>query len=473
MNIESIFKFIFIFAEVLFLFNLMIVVHELGHFWAARWRGLVVEKFGIWFGKPLWKKSINGVEYSLGCIPFGGYVALPQMAPMEVIEGRAEGGLERAELPPIKPLDKIIVAVAGPLASFLLAVLFAFIVWGIGRPVSEGEGTTVIGHVFAESPAAQAGLQTGDKITKVDGHPVTRFGGMGTDAISWRVVRSEGDTIPIEVERGGQLLNFNVTPAKEEKSAFQRQSLRQIQIMPAQTPMVGRVLAGSPAAQAGFKPNDFILAVDGQKLYSPLGLGAYIKAQGTKPVELLVQRGTQQLTITVTPQIPLGMKEPKIGIEWDLTGRVTLVYPKPWEQIQSSVDSMINTLGAVISPKSDIKPQHLSGPAGIMRFYYIIFESDHAWRRALWFSVLFNINLAILNMLPIPVLDGGHVLMAVIEKLRGRPLSSRILEFVQTGCVVLVMGFLLYVTFFDVQDLPWRKQPAPAELIFAPTPANP
>src|SRR5919198_719314 len=104
---------IFILLEVLVLFNLLIVVHEVGHFLAARWRGLVIEKFGIWFGNPIWKKTINGVQYSLGTLPFGGFVALPQLAPMDIIEGETD--VDRAKLPPISVLDKIIVAVAGPL----------------------------------------------------------------------------------------------------------------------------------------------------------------------------------------------------------------------------------------------------------------------------------------------------------------------------------------------------------------------
>ena len=115
-------------------------MHELGHFLAARWRGLYVEKFAIWFGKPLWKKTINGVQYSLGSLPFGGFVALPQLAPMDIIEGKAD--IDRAKLPPISVLDKIIVAFAGPLFSFLLAVLFAVIISLVGRPVSEAESTT-------------------------------------------------------------------------------------------------------------------------------------------------------------------------------------------------------------------------------------------------------------------------------------------------------------------------------------------
>src|ERR1043166_5144664 len=137
-------KTVLIILEVLLLFNLLIFVHELGHFWAARWRGLKVERFAIWFGKPIWKKKIGGVEYALGWIPAGGYVSLPQMATMEMIEGKTEkvkyGGRaegfpkgsevsqeEVKEIPPAPPLDKIIVAFAGPLFSFLLAIFFAVI----------------------------------------------------------------------------------------------------------------------------------------------------------------------------------------------------------------------------------------------------------------------------------------------------------------------------------------------------------
>src|SRR4051794_2896842 len=146
----QILRVLFIVLEVLVLFNLLIVVHELGHFLAARWRGLFIEQFGIWFGKPIWKKKINGVLYTLGSVPAGGFVKLPQLAPMDIIEGKAD--LDRETLPPISALDKIIVAFAGPLFSFLLAVVFAFVVYLVGRPVGESESTTVIGYVMPDSP---------------------------------------------------------------------------------------------------------------------------------------------------------------------------------------------------------------------------------------------------------------------------------------------------------------------------------
>ena len=130
----------------LVIFNLLILVHEIGHFLAAKWRGLVIDELGIWFGKPLWKKKIGGVNYSFGSIPFGGFVKLPQMSPMETIEGESE--IKPEDLPRISALSKIIVAFAGPLFSFGLACVFAIIVWQVGRPVSETEKTTTVGYVL-------------------------------------------------------------------------------------------------------------------------------------------------------------------------------------------------------------------------------------------------------------------------------------------------------------------------------------
>ena len=173
----SILKVIFVALEVLLLFNLLIFVHELGHFLAARWRGLKVDRFAIWFGKPIWKKTINGVEYALGTIPAGGYVSLPQMATMETIEGKSESSGK--PLPPISALDKIIVAFAGPLFSFLLALAFAVVVMVVGRPVSEAEATTVIGYVEKDGPADKVGIKPGDRIVEVDGKKGVQVWGHG------------------------------------------------------------------------------------------------------------------------------------------------------------------------------------------------------------------------------------------------------------------------------------------------------
>ena len=137
-----------------------------------------------------------------------------------------------------------------------------------------------------------------------------------------------------------------------------------------------------------------------------------------------------------------------------------------------SVDAMISTFGALFSKKSDIKPQHLSGAIKIMNIYYVLFKSEQGWRLALWFSVIMNVNLALLNLLPIPVLDGGHITLAIVEGIRRKPVNARILSVLQTSCAVVIIGYMLYIAFYDAQELslPFRgrKEPPATEMKFAP-----
>jgi len=448
---------IVVLLEVLLLFNLLIVVHELGHFLAARWRGLYIERFGVWFGKPLWKKKINGVQYSLGSLPFGGFVALPQLAPMDIIEGKAD--VDRARLPKISALDKIIVAVAGPLFSLLLALCFAVIVWAVGHPVSEADSTTVIGYVTPDSPAQKVGLQPGDRILSIDGKPVRRFMGMN-DSVSWDVVRSEGKKIAVKFQRDGKTQTVWVEPYKAETRGWRRKSVRQLLIYPAETPIIAKVDANTPAAAAGLRSGDIIHGFNQTPIYHPIALLEYINKHPNEELVLQVERGGSRLDLRVKPTLlpTAGEMKPRIGIQWDSTGIVSIQHPNPIEQVYNSVTSTLKTIGAVASPKSDVKLQHLSGPVGIWNIYLRLFEAEGGWKLALWFSVILNVNLAILNMLPIPVLDGGHIVLALIESVRRKPVNMKVLEVVQTSCTIIIINYMLYITFFDVQDLPFVRK---------------
>lgn len=468
-------KVILIVLEVLLLFNLLIAVHELGHFLAAKWRGLKIDRFAIWFGKPIWKKKIGGVEYALGTIPAGGYVALPQMATMEVIEGK--GDTPADQLPPISALDKIIVAVAGPLFSFLLAFAFAVIVSFVGKPDLTAKDSTVLGYVDPEGPAAAAGLKAGDQVQSIDGHEVHTFSPDRQDSITWRIITSENPTISIKYLRDGQEATAVVTPTNTPTKWYERKSLRQVFIRPEVPTIIGEVTSNSPAAMAGLRTNDEVVALDGQKIYSPAALYHAEDMATNHPntsVVFTIRRGTNQFNRTLVAEKPIQPKDanPSFGIaELAVDTNESLSYPSPFDQIHDSASMILATIGAVTSPKVHVGVQQLGGPVMIIRAYKSFFESENGWRRVLWFSVVLNVNLALLNMVPFPVLDGGHILLALIETYRRRPVSVKLLQTIQTTCALLLIAFMAYIMFFDTGD--WirsaqKERGADQPMVFAP-----
>jgi regulator of sigma E protease len=472
--------YIIIILEVLLVFNLIIGVHELGHFLAAKWRGLKIERFAIWFGKPIWKTKVDGVEYALGWIPAGGYVALPQMATMEAIEGKSEGTAE--PLPNVAPLDKIIVAVAGPVFSFALAIVFAFIVWGVGKVSDVADNSTVIGWVDPDGPAAAAGLQAGDTILEVDHHPVKNFGPGDNfgDSIKWRIITSTGPTVEIKYSRDGKVAEAFPAPTNPPTKWYERKSLRQISISPAMKFAIEEVASNSPAANAGLEAGDQVVALNGQKIYAPVSYYTLEESLTNKPdtaVTFTIKRGEQQFDRVLKAVRPMqpAHSDPMFGImSWQGDTNVMLTHPSPWQQISSSTTQIFSTIGALFAPKSQISVQQLGGAVMIIRVYSNLFADDDGWRRVLWFSVILNVNLALLNMLPLPVLDGGHITLSLIEVIRRRPVSARLLNTIQSGFAMLLIGFMIYIAFFDTGD--WirsaradRDEP----IIFAPAGASP
>jgi regulator of sigma E protease len=456
---------------VLTVFNFMILIHEWGHFLAARWRGLRVDKFYIWFGKPIWKRTYNGVEYGLGSLPFGGFVALPQMAPQGGLEG--DDGDKRESLPPISAMDKIIVAFAGPLFSFMLAVAFAMLVSWLGVPRGMEFTSTIVGMVEKDSPADKQGIKVGDRIVSIDGTPVKHFVGP-LDSVTWSVVSSEGETVDVVVERGGQTLPpFKLQPILTEAEPgilsflFKRPALRRVGLGPAIAPMVGEVSANGPAAQAGLLANDVVSAVNGQPLYSLGQLGEYIETNPGKPLQLSILRDEKPIELTMQPRpadswtgtwadaAEKATEEAKlrVGIVWDGTGKRDLAYPSVKEQVVDAMRSMKQMIQKVAFSNSNIGVSHMSGMVGIARVYYNLFEQPNALLWIFSFSVMLNINLAIMNMLPFPVLDGGHITMGLWELITRRVPKGTILELVQQGCVMLLLGFMAWVTLKDVGDL--------------------
>ena len=447
---------------VILVFNLIIFVHELGHFLAAKWRGLQIDRFQIWFGKPLWKKEINGVQYGLGWIPAGGFVALPQMAPMEAIEG---SNRETGEaLAPISPLDKIIVAFAGPLFSFLLALAAALVITVVGKPL-ETIPTTTIGYVQPGSPAELAGLQRGDRILAINDQPVESWSGP-LDSVFMSIVTSRGEKIRFTIDRPGvgqmDLLSTFTIP---ETEWWQRRATRQVGIQPMAGPvLVGAVTEGnSPAHRAGLRVGDRLLSFNGTPIFSDLQAIDYLRESGGQPVTIELDRpledgAFERRTLTVQPVKPVSpasyadrymigasfYSEDEFREEW--------IHPGPLEQVTETIRQMWITITTVSDPKSSLGIQHLSGPVGIGKLQYFQLLMDHPVHRLLGFLVLINVNLAIFNLLPLPVLDGGHITIATMEAITRRPVRARFLEAIQVAFVFLLFGVMLYVTSKDVFD---------------------
>jgi regulator of sigma E protease len=231
--------------------------------------------------------------------------------------------------------------------------------------------------------------------------------------------------------------------------------------------VISGVIENSPADVAKLQKGEKIIALNDQQIYDIDAINQYVDANPDKVLTLTVQRGNRTIAARIRPAVPdrpiaqEGKVHPIIGfytgentdgITWDAGGKMTTAHISPIEQVSAGVETITNTIGALLSPQSDIKLQHLSGPVMIMRTYYLLFQSEFGWQLALWFSVVFNINLAIINLLPIPVLDGGHILLAILEAIRRRPLNIRLLEVLQGACAILLIGFMLYVSFYDVQD---------------------
>ena len=272
-----------------------------------------------------------------------------------------------------------------------------------------------------------------------------------------------GQMIPLTVLRDNAQLQISLRPSR---------------------PVISSVIKNSPAEVGGVRAGDRIIALNDEQIYDWATVVKHVEQNPGKPLTLTVQQGDKQLKARILPQTPDGQKQAMLGIysspasygiTWDAGGKMTITHTSPLEQISAGVQTLTNTVGALLSPQSDIKLQHMSGPIMIMRTYYILFQSEFGWQLALWFSVVFNINLAIINLLPIPVLDGGHILLAILEAIRRRPLNLKLLEILQGACAILLIGFMLYISFYDVQDLPWsgNQKPTFSSPAKAAPPENP
>lgn len=438
---------LWVFFLVVVLFGGSIFVHELGHFLAARKRGARVDRFSIGFGPPIFSwQGRDGVEYRLSWFPLGGYVLLPQLADLGAVEGEPKSDVSR--LPPVSYATKMIVFVAGAAFNILFAFLLACIVWIVGQPVSTGFTSTTIAEIVPTiknsagedvvSPAVKAGLKSGDVILKVDGKPVETFADIVEElALSsgWSAKGERQTTFTLR--RGGEIVELPIQPILSGD-----ENVRKVGFSTVATLLVGQVTAGSPAEKAGLQVDDQITAVNGVAILTRPQLSEVLKNALGRSVPLTVQRAGNPRTLTL--ELP---QSGDVGLA--IKSSMVIAHPTPFAQIQDSLVKTFRTLWALVNPKSDIGFSHLSGPIGIIDSFFAV--SRAGLPLALWFTILINVNLAVFNLLPVPVLDGGQMVFATIARLRGRPLPVNFVMTTQSVFLVLLFSMVIYVSVFDVR----------------------
>jgi regulator of sigma E protease len=443
--------FVWVSAAVVLLFGAAIFVHEFGHFWMARRLGLKVEGFSIGFGPKIFGWRRNGIDYAWRWIPAGGFVKLPQMVTSEALEGKNEAA---GNLPPISPWSRILVALAGPVMNGVLAFVIAIAIYFLGLPVRVNPA--IIGAVTPGSPEAKLGLQPGDRIVAVNGKLVTSWEDAQMDA-----VMALTNVLPVTIQRDGMRTTYYLTAKLNEQLG-----LKLFDLEPIEHPVIRQISAGSAAEQAGLKPGDEVLSFAGAPIVGASNLISLIQQRAGQPSPIEVKRGQERLTLLTTPKLDPSTKLGRLGME--IGSSLASDYqlqkpgPPPWEMVGEICQQTYGVIAALVhSKQSGVGVKDLSGPPGILAALAGELKAD--FRLGLKFMVLVNINLAIINLLPLPVLDGGHILMALLEKVRGRPLGARIQEHATAVFAILLISFMLYVSYNDLKRwsffrLLWNQQ---------------
>lgn len=437
--------------------GVLVTIHEYGHFWVARRCGVKVLRFSVGFGKPLfiWKDK-QGTEFAVAAIPLGGYV--------KMLDGReSQLTLEQEQqafnLKPVR--QRMAVVAAGPAANFLLAFVFFWALAMLGTQ----QVRPVIGQVLPGSLAEQAGLQADQEIVGIDGHAVQGWG-----EVNLRLLKRLGETgsLQLEVRNQGNSLSEQrqISLNSWQKGVADVDPISALGIepwRPAASAVLSRLSDDGPARAAGLQVDDRILTIDGQLVDSWYEVVAVVQANPGRELPFLVQRGAQQLEITV----PLAARTLDNGVQHGFMGASGSFEPWPEHMLversyglfsgalqglqQTWTMSSMTLMSIKKMLLGELSAKNLSGPISIAKVAGASAESG--LRSFLHFMAYLSISLGVLNLLPVPVLDGGHLLFYTAEWIRGRPLSERIQTFAMQLGMAMVLSLMVFALFNDIARL--------------------
>jgi regulator of sigma E protease len=422
----------------------LIFIHELGHFLAARKCGVIVEKFSIGFGKKLFGTTSQGTEFIIAAIPLGGYVKMKGEELGE--ETNEEGSFSAAP-----PHHRLLIAFAGPLFNILFALAIYIFVFMVGV---ETIGP-VIGTVKPNSPALEAGLQTGDKVVSVNNKPILFW-----SELQKKVYDSPGKKLDFQVESLAKgIINLEITPNSEEiKNLFgDKEKVGLIGITPLAN-TINYIKKESAAEKAGLKINDRIIAVGDTRIFGWSDLRPAAVDKPGKSLVFKIQRNGTEILIPLTPiskiikdndgknleigEIGIGMSGRMVLERYGLIGSIARAIKETWEMtalIAISVQKMLF---------GSIPADQIGGPILIFQIYGE--QAEQGFYEFIRLTALLSINLGLINLLPIPILDGGHILFFLIEMVKGRPVSEKNREIAQQIGFFMLISLMVFAFYNDI-----------------------
>ncbi|NPA13459.1 MAG: RIP metalloprotease RseP [Aquificae bacterium] len=429
----------------LILIGVLITVHEFGHFLFARLFGVKVEVFSIGFGPPIIRWRGKETVYQIALFPLGGYVKMYGEDSMtEPLQGESDkSAYQDPRSFASKPRwQKILIAFAGPLFNLILAVVLVALAYvvGIKEPAYTNQ-PVVVGYVEPNSPAEKIGLKPFDKIVAVDGKPIKNWKEF-TVVLNMKA----GMEVVFEVERGGKRIQLKgKIPEKINKIPFG--------IYPLLKPQIGRIMPNSPAEKAGLKEGDLILAVNSRPVRSWFELVDILsKIKEPKPLTLLIKRGDKTFTVKVVPQYNPKIKRFVLGIspKQEVVVKKYPVIEALKKSIQKNIElskMLYNFFKDIFTGQMSLQEvkNNLGGPFSIAKYSGGALESGLG--NFLFFAGFISLQLGYLNLLPIPVLDGGLILILLIEMILRRPLPERakeMLTYIGMGIIGLLMFFAIF-----------------------------
>ena len=439
--------------------SILVVIHEFGHFWVARRCGVKVLRFSVGFGKPLWSYTDKlGTEYSIAPIPLGGYVKMLDEREGEVKPEELHQAFNQKTV-----WQRIAIASAGPIANFIFAILayWSLFMMGISGYVP------VIGQVAEDSPAYEQGLQAGDRIQSIAGTEVNSF-----QEVSWQLISYIGETVDIEltvVDSNNQSRNVTIPVQQWLTEQEAPNPMKALGIQPRRLhlePIIGEVVAGGAAAKAGLLQGDVILSVNADPVADWSQWVELVRERPLQSIILFIERDGQQLELELIPAekeietgkvigfVGVGLHQdaiPEVPPEW-----LTEVKLGPLDALiqgvaktQQLITFTLDSLWKMIL--GDVSVKNLSGPITIAK----VADSSvsHGIQAFIGFLALLSVSLGVLNLLPIPVLDGGHILFYAIEAIRGKALSERTqIMAIQVG-MTLLLGLMVIAFYNDISRL--------------------